>query len=111
MSDIEYKTGDADSVGAILTQNGTAINLTGWTVNFSMKPTTGEKITIPCTLGGTVSGTYVPATSGGVTIPFSASNTATAGQYRGEFEITNSGTVAHIPSGNNYYTITIWESL
>lgn len=114
MSDIEFKTGDADIVGAILKQNGVGINLTGYSVNFIMKNTMNsenERVTIPCTLNSVVNGVSVPATSGGVSIPFTAIHTAAAGNYNGEFIITGDQTIAHIPSGNSYITITIWESL
>ncbi len=111
MSDIEFKTGDADKVGAILKMNGVGINLTGYSVSFVMKSSAGERVIIPCTLNGTVNGVSVPATAGGVTIPFAATHTATAGNYRFEFLISNGTTVARIPSGNNYYTLTVWEAL
>ena len=111
MSDIEFKVGDADKVGAILKMNGVGINLTGYSVSFVMKSSAGERVIIPCTLNGTVNGVSVPATSGGVTIPFTATDLATAGNYRFEFLISNGTTVARIPSGNNYYTLTVWEAL
>lgn len=111
MTDLEYKVGDSDYVGAILTQNGSPINLTGYTASFIMKATSGTRITLACTLGAYVNGTNVAASEGGVTIVFGSTATATAGQYRGEFIITNGSSIAHIPSGNNYFSITIWESL
>ena len=111
MSDIEFKVGDADKVGAILKENGVGINLTGYDISFIMKSSSGERVTIPCTLNGVVNGVSVPATTGGVTIPFTTVHTATAGNYRCEFLISNGDTTAHIPSGNNYLSMTIWEAL
>ena len=111
MSDIEFKVGDADIVGAQLKENGVGINLTGYTVSLIMKSSAGDRITIPCTLNAVVNGVSVPATSGGVTIPFTAVHTETAGNYRCEFLISDGDTTAHIPSGNNYLTMTIWEAL
>lgn len=112
MSDIEYKTGDADLIGAVLRQNGVPINLTGCTVTFTIKSSDGAtRLSLPCTLGGTYNGTNVPASEGGVTIIFGTTATATAGQYRCEFVVTNSDNIAHIPSGNNFLTLTIWEAL
>jgi hypothetical protein len=111
VSDIEFKVGDADIVGAQLKENGVGINLTGYTVSLVMKSSAGDRVTIPCTLNGTVNGVSVPATAGGVTIPFAATHTATAGNYRFEFLISNGTTVARIPSGNNYFTLTVWEAL
>jgi len=111
VSDIEFKTGDADKVGAILKMNGVGINLTGYSVSFVMKSSDGERVIIPCTLNGVVNGESVPATSGGVTIPFTETHTATAGNYRCEFLISDGDTTAHIPSGNNYLTMTVWEAL
>jgi hypothetical protein len=112
MSDIEYKTGDADLLGVQLLQYNRPIDLTGYEIKFVMKHTSGSRIEIPCTLNGVVDGVYVPGTSGGVTVPFTSAHLATAGNYRGEFVITKgTSIVAHLPNGNNYYTITIWESL
>ena len=110
MSDIEFKVGDADKVGAILKMNGVGINLTGYSVSFVMKSSAGERVIIPCTLNGTVNGVSVPATSGGVTIPFNETHTATAGNYRCEFLISDGDATAHIPSGNNYLAMTVWEA-
>ena len=111
MSDLEYKVGDSDSVAVILDQDGEPIDLTSATVVFVIKSSAGTKVEINCTLGCTYNGTYHASAVGGVTVPLTAINLATAGQYRGEFVITKSGYVGHSPSGNNYLTMTIWDAL
>lgn len=109
--DIEYKTGDTDDVGAVLSMDGEAIDLTGMTVSFVMKSAAGTKETLACSLGGTVNNIYVPETAGGCTIHFDETATGTAGIYRGEFIVSLGDADVHIPSGNNFVNIVIWESL
>jgi hypothetical protein len=114
MTDITFKTGDVDYVGIVLKQNNTGINLTGYTVTFVMKNTaTSAKQTITCTQGATISGNSVEFASGGITIPFSSTNTGTAGSFNGEFILskTSPNSVIHIPSGTNYLTMTIIDAL
>ena len=111
MSTIEYKTGDVDDLGAKLEENGTGIDLDGFTVELILKDTNDTRIVVSCTLGGTVSGVDVLSSEGGVTAHFTADSTATAGIYHAEFVATIGDNVIHIPSGNNYITVTIWEAL
>ena len=111
---IVYKVGDVDDAAAILYENDVAVDLTGATVSFVMKKDT-TVITISCTLGCIYEGEAVTAASGGVTIPFSAVETATAGRYQAEFVIERGGYVGHNPSStsatNNYHTVIIWTAL
>lgn len=107
---IEYKVGEIDTIGGIIFENGTPVNLTDSTVSFIMKGNSSP-ITLTCTLGGYVNGQYVSPDNGGVTINITDAATATAGQYLGEFIVSKNGYVARPPSGNNFITITIWEAL
>lgn len=109
--DIQYKVGDTDTVGAILKQNDAAIDLTGYIVSFRMKNTAGTLRTITCSLGGVVNGTNVPGTSGGITAQFTASDTAVADDYNGEFVMTNASGSVRIPSGNNYIKVKVWDAI
>lgn len=111
--DIEYKVGDTDTVGARLMHNGSPVNLTGFTVEFVMKNDAGTRVTVPCSLGGTVDGVLIPASGGGITMHFSPTNgTATASLYTGEYVVSHSETESvRFPSGNNYKTVKIWEAV
>lgn len=111
MSNIEYKTGDVDDIGAILSENGTGIDLEGYTVEFVMKHTSGNRVIVPCSLGSTVNGTDILSSAGGVTINFSAESTSVSGVYNAEFVATIGENVIHIPSGSNYISVTIWDAL
>lgn len=114
-SHIDYKRTDSDEVGTVLKQNGAAVNLTGYTVSFTMKSTdisTPTRYELMCTLGGTVDGKYVPASSGGLTIHFTATETVAVGEYLGEYVVSDGyGNSVSFPSGDNYISITIWERL
>ena len=111
--DIEYKQDDVDTVGAVLSDHDGVLDLTDKTVNYVMKDLqTGEvRHEISCTLGGTVNGIYHSAAHGGVTIPFTATETPTPGQFKSEFVVTGTNFVRHIPSGNNYKSVMIWEKV
>ncbi len=110
---IDYKVGDSDEVGTILKQNNVAVNLTGYTVSFTMKSTDiSTRYELQCTLGGTVDGKYVPASAGGLTIHFTATETVAVGEYMGEYVVSDGyGNSVRFPSGNNHISITIWEAL
>lgn len=117
--DIEYKQGDVDSVGAVLSQYDPLVqsnvvrDLTGCTVTLVMKDieTETHRFVINCTLGGTYQGVYYSAARGGITIPFADTNTAVAGLFYGEFIVVGNGSTAHIPSGNKYLQIMIWDAI
>lgn len=111
--DIEYKQGDIDSVGAVLSDDNGVIDLTDTTVIYVMKDLeTGEtRYEISCTLGGTVNGIYHSAAHGGVTVPFTGTETSASGQFKSEFVVTGTNFVRHIPSGNNYKSVMIWEKV
>ncbi|MFA6768940.1 MAG: hypothetical protein WCR86_11045 [Parabacteroides sp.] len=111
--DVEYKQGDVDTVGFVLSDDDGAIDLTDKTVTYVMKDLqTGDvRYEISCTLGGTVNGIYYSAAQGGGTVPFSGTETTTSGQFKSEFVVTGTNFVRHIPSGNNYKSIMIWEKV
>lgn len=111
--DIQYKQGDVDTVGNILSDDDGVLDLTGKTVTLVMVDIATELILYPitCSLGGTVNGVYYSAARGGVTVPFSTVETLTSGEFKGEFVVVGSTSTVHIPSGNNYLSIMIWEKV
>ncbi|MFA6769480.1 MAG: hypothetical protein WCR86_13805 [Parabacteroides sp.] len=111
--DVEYKQGDVDTAGFVLSDDDGAIDLTDKTVTYVMKNLqTGEiRYEISCTPGGTVNGIYYSAAHGGGTVPFSGTETSTSGQYKSEFVVTGTNFVRHVPSGNNYKSVMIWEKV
>lgn len=111
--DVEYKQGDVDTAGAVLSDDDGVIDLTGKTATYVMKDLeTGEiRHEISCTPGGWVNGLYHSAAHGGVTVLYSGTETATGGQFKSEFVVTGSNFVRHIPSGNNYISVMIWEKV
>jgi hypothetical protein len=111
--DIQYKEGDIDTVGALLSDNTGLLDLTGKTITFVMKDVDTKliKYTITCTPGGTINNIYYSGAHGGVTIPFSATETLAGGLFDGEFVVTGSLSTIHIPSGDNYISIMIWDQV
>lgn len=111
--DIEYKQGDVDTAGAVLSDDDGVLDLTGKTVIYVMNDlqTETDRHEISCTLGGTVNGVYHSAAHGGVTIPFTGTETATYGQYKSEFVVTGANFERRIPSGDNYKSVMIWEKV
>lgn len=126
---IEYKQGDSDKAGTVLSDNDGVLDLTAKTVAFVMKryDTDTPKYRIPCSLGGTYQGVYYSPARGGVTTLFSKANavieegtstldTLEAAEYIGEFVVSGTDENGdpfekHIPSGNNYYHVMIWEKI
>ena len=114
---IQYKQGDVDTVGNVLSDDDGVIDLSGKTVTLAMVDVATESIfyEIDCILGGWVKTngilTYYSAARGGVTAQFSAVETLTSGEFKGEFVVVGSTSTVHIPSGNNYLSIMIWEKV
>lgn len=108
---IYYKVGDVDDLGAILSQDGVPMDLTGATVTMTLKSSTGTRTSLSCSLGGLVNEVFVPGDSGGVTVHVTAQDTAVVGEYRGEVIVTAGSYIAHIPSGNEYITFKVLEAL
>jgi hypothetical protein len=112
VTNLVYKTGDVDSVGAVIKQNGNGMNLTGYTVRFVIKKRNTEIMhIITCTQGYNFNGTVVPGSSGGVTIPFNSTTTSIAGEFDGEFILSKVDSVIHAPSYPEYVTVSIVNSL
>jgi len=110
--DFEYKSGVSDTVGAVLKQNGTAIDLTGYSIVFNMKNNLGTKFTVPCSLGGTKDGVEYTAAQGGCTIEFAAEHLSIVDEFFGEFVGTLNGIVSFIiPNGDEHFSIMIYEAL
>lgn len=111
--DVEYKQEDVDTAGAVLSDSNGVLDLTGKTVTYVMKDlgTGTTRYEISCTLGGTVNGIYHDAAHGGVTVAFTETETATLGQYKSEFVVVGTNFKRHIPSGNSYKSVMIWEKV
>ena len=109
--DIELVQGDTDRISAVLLANGTGVNITQSTVTFIMTNNTGLAYSINCTPGATVSGSVVSGDSGGITVPFLATETTTAGLFYGRVTVTENGEQQTFPSSDNYLAIKIWEGV
>ncbi len=111
--DIEWKQGDVDEAGAVVSDANGLVDLTDKTVVLSMKDVETGLIPykINCLLSGSYNGMYYSAARGGVTIPFSKIETLVSGLFKGEFIVTGPNKTVHVPSGNNYLSIMIWEEV
>jgi hypothetical protein len=90
---------------ATLLSAGSLINLTGVTVTFSMSTVLGRQVITdrPCTVSSA-------PTSGVVTLFWQTGDTTLPGSYLGQFIITSSQGVQHVPNGG-YIEILIRPSL
>jgi hypothetical protein len=109
--DIDLGQGDSDDVGVLLTENGIGSNLTGGTIKLSMKTDTGTKKEVTCLAGGIVNGVNYTLAQGGITIPFTPTETATPSVYRGKIIVSMLGSQATYPSGQESITVTVWEGI
>lgn len=95
MVDFVWGVGEVATVYTFVLQDadGTAINLTGKTVTLKYKtyPTAGSITSRTCTVTGAATGT--------VTWTLLAGDTATAGKYSYNFEITSAGYLDFVPKG------------
>lgn len=84
MAKIKWVQGDnAPDQTFIITKNGTALNLTGYTVNFNIGPVDSlAKIN-----AGHSTCTITDAANGKVTYSLQATDTATAGNFAGQIEV------------------------
>lgn len=107
MSDIKLGKGDTDDKDCILTLDGLGINLTAYkSVIFRMrqKNNVNYRITINC-----APGVKTPSENGGVRIPFTNEHTKIAGEFEGQFIITDSNNKnLTIPLGTKV-SITIYD--
>ena len=92
--------------GALQDDRGRPVDLTGATVVFHMRDTADDSIKI------NASGvTILSATRGEVRYSWSATNTNTAGNYEGEFQVTFSGGNIHTFPNNGYINVIILEDV
>lgn len=85
MATIKWTQGDsAPDQPFIIKQNRTALNLTGASVKFKI----GRSDTLAQINAGHDTCTITSATLGAVTYPLVSSDTATAGSFTGELEVT-----------------------
>lgn len=104
--DINLGQDDSDNVDAILLASGVGANVTGATIVFKMKNDLGT-IThdITCTPG-----VSTPASSGGIIIPFTDTETETPGIYFAKILVTLLEVQTTFPS-SGYLTVKIEKAL
>jgi hypothetical protein len=104
---VQMKKGDRLPVlrAALQGPDGAALDLTGASVTFRMKPVTGGalKVNASCAIIG-------DPTQGIVQYTWGATDTDTVGQFNGEFSASIGGLPLTVPS-NNYLLITVEPSL
>lgn len=84
---------------------GTAINITGASVQFKMRAVNSS------TLKTNASATITNASGGAVSYTFSTSDTDTAGLFQGEFQVTFSGGAIETFPNAEYISINILDDL
>lgn len=106
MSTMAWKRGDTGAATAtLLDGTGTAVNLTGATVKFIMKPTWPAPLKIDRVIDVT------DGANGTVNIDRTSADTDTAGHYRAEYEVTySSGDIETFPE-NGYIDVIIESDL
>ncbi len=93
------KQGDRlpELTATLMDGSGAAINLTGLTVIFHMRQVGATTLTVSGTC------TLITPAAGAVSYPWAAGDTATAGDFQGEFEIQYSGQrVLTVPNGDSF---------
>lgn len=107
MTTVNLKKGDRlPKLRARLTDSaGTALNLSGGSVVFRMRPRAGGALKVDDEVA-----TVVDATAGTVEYAWGASDTDTAGMFDAEFAVTLSGLVETVPS-SGYVLVVISDSL
>lgn len=107
MPDVTMKAGDRLPImtAKLVDENGAAVNLTGATVRFIMRPKFQSSVKI------NAAATILAALTGDVKYEWAALDTDTPGSYRGEWEVKFSdGRVATFPNGA-YTEIEIYQQL
>jgi hypothetical protein len=118
MSDFDYEVGDVDDIGCQLIQNGNPIDLSQGSTSVVFNMATSDGVTkkqITCSLGGTVTINGVDhiytSAQGGITMHVVAGTTTTAASYTGEWVVTISTFVAHIPGMGQTKTFKVWPAV
>ena len=89
----------------IADSDGTAIDLTGASVQFKMRAVNSS------TLKVNASASITNASNGAVSYTFSSSNTDTSGLFQGEFQVTFSGGAIETFPNAEYFSINILDDL
>ena len=89
----------------IADSDGTAIDLTGASVQFKMRAVNSS------TLKVNASASITNASNGAVSYTFSSSNTDTSGLFQGEFQVTFSGGAIETFPNAEYISINILDDL
>lgn len=104
--DITLGQGDSDNIDAVLLANGSGANVAGASITFHMKNDIGTvEHDITCTEGVTT-----PASSGGIVIPFTDTDTATPGLYFAKIPVLIDGKQTTFPS-SGYLTVKIEKAI
>jgi len=85
--------------------DGSAVNLDGATVAFKMRKVSTTVSVVDA------SATIADATNGEVTYTWSASDTATVGEYEGEFQVTYADSGIQTFPNSNYIEIEITDDI
>lgn len=89
----------------LLDGDGTAVDLTGATVTFHLRPEAGGSAVVDA------SATVVTAASGIVRYDWIAADTATAGAFHGEFEVTYSDSSVGTFPNDDYIAVEITDDI
>jgi hypothetical protein len=111
--DIEIYEGDTVRVGCVLTEGGLPSNLEGFDLTLHMFNQAGDEFEIEVSPGKEDPITreiIVPASEGGITIPFTTTQSNCPGRYKGKVQAVNGPQQATFPDGNKYTDIMIWEA-
>lgn len=107
MSDFPIKQGDTSPalVATLTDSDGQAVNLTGASVDFHMRPRGSDTPTVES------SGNIIDSSGGKVEYPWSDGDTSNAGVYRGEFEVTYGDNTIETFPNDGYITVEIKEEI
>jgi hypothetical protein len=110
MYDIELGQNDTDSRNAVLYQNSIKIDLTPYTISFHIENDSGTHYDITCV--AQTGDAAIPLSLGGISIPFTPSETSVPGLYTGKFYLTDAlGHTITVPTSSTYPTVMIWEAV
>lgn len=109
---IECKQNNIITYPAILSNRNGPLDLTGKTVTLIIENSSKTiHHEIICTLGCTYGIETYTSEEGGITIPFTVTETSIAGPLNGEFVISNDTTTFRIPQSSDYLSIMIYPSM